>query len=419
MRLLRLVRNTLVAAGLALTSLVGCTTDTASTEDNVVDTKNTDVERQSIGNCWLYATASWAESLHLYATDQPFDISQSYWTYWHWFDEITSGWGTEIETGGSEYVAFDIIRKRGLMTEADFLPEDTVGEMSSRQASALDKINRELQPGGRLGTFTQRTNRKLVRQVLDEAWGLSSDVRKQLDTAFGSGAGRTFKTNATIKGTKIVRAKDFKVRYPERITDPSVPTYKDTTLAVALEEYETVEYPSWGSNVPAKRRDFQIRLQRAMHDGAPVIITWMVDFNAMESSGERRGSFNKQTLDRMGAGRQGGHMTVMEDYEVMTQEFGLLRAGETLDPNDPEDARKLEAALLPSSEIKFWRIKNSWGAFRDDRSSAPGFPGYHDLYMDYMNGPITWCPDVEGAKTSSNCRGTTVPFENIVLPPGY
>lgn len=420
MRFLRLVRSSLVAAGLALTSLVGCTTDTASTEDNVVDTKNTDVERQSIGNCWLYATASWAESLHLYATDQEFDISQSYWTYWHWFDEIVAGYGDEIETGGGEDIAFGIIKKRGLMSEADFIQEDTVGEMSRRQATALDKINAELKSGGRLSTYTARTNKKLVRQVLDEAWGLSTDVRKQLDTAFGTGAGRTFQTNATIKGTKILRAKDFKVRYPERITNKDVPTIKDTTLAVAMTDYRTVDYPSWGSDLAAKRRQFQIRLQRAMHDGAPVIITWMVDFNAMESgSGPLRGSFNKQTLDKNGPGRQGGHMTVMEDYEVLTKEYGLLAAGTTLDPANPEDAKKLEAALLPSSEIKFWRIKNSWGAFRDDRSSAPGFPGYHDLYMDYMNGPITWCPSVEGAKNSSNCRGTTDPFENIVLPPGY
>jgi hypothetical protein len=420
MRLLRLVRSSLVAAGLALTSLVGCTTDTASTEDNVVDTKNTDVERQSIGNCWLYATASWAESLHLYATDQQFDISQSYWTYWHWFDEIVGGYGDEIETGGSEHVAFDIIKKRGLMSEADFIPEDTVGEMSRRQATALDTINAELKSGGRLSTVTARANKKLVRQVLDEAWGLSSDVRAQLTQAFGSGGGRTFQTNATNKGTKILRAKDFKVRYPERITNPNVATMKDTTLAVAMTEYRTVDYPSWGSDLAAKRRQFQIRLQRAMHDGAPVIITWMVDFNAMESgSGPLRGSFNKQTLDKNGPGRQGGHMTVMEDYEVITKDYGVLAAGTTLDPANPEDAKKLEAALLPSSEIKFWRIKNSWGAFRDDRSSAPGFPGYHDLYMDYMNGPITWCPSVEGAKNSSNCRGKTDPFENVVLPPGY
>ena len=31
-----------------------------------------------------------------------------------------------------------------------------------------------------------------------------------------------------------------------------------------------------------------------------------------------------------------------------------------------------------------------------DRAAAQGFPGYHDLYMDYLNGPITWCPSACG-----------------------
>jgi len=112
-------------------------------------------------------------------------------------------------------------------------------------------------------------------------------------------------------------------------------------------------------------------------------------------------------------------MTVLEDYEVVTKDYGTLKAGVTLDPSKPEDKAKLDAALLPSSTVKFWRIKNSWGAFRDDRSSAPGMPGFHDLYTTYLDGPITWCPDVEGAKTTSNCTGKETPWENVILPPGY
>ena len=104
---------------------------------------------------------------------------------------------------------------------------------------------------------------------------------------------------------------------------------------------------------------------------------------------------------------------------MTTKEFGLLEAGVTLDPANATDAKKLAAALMPSSTVSFWRIKNSWGAFRDDRSSAPGFPGYHDLYQTYLDGPIAWCPDVEGTKSTSNCKGKTAPWESVVLPPGY
>jgi hypothetical protein len=162
-------------------------------------------------------------------------------------------------------------------------------------------------------------------------------------------------------------------------------------------------------------------MQKMVHDSVPAVTTWNVDFNAMESApGDLQGSFNLTTLANAGGpGRQGGHMTVTEDYAVETDAFGLLAAGVTLDPTDPEDAEKLEAALLPSSRIKLFRIKNSWGAFRDDRSSAPGFPGFHDLHIDYMNGPIDWCPDVTGTKTEENCTGTSQPFRSVLFSPGY
>jgi hypothetical protein len=161
-------------------------------------------------------------------------------------------------------------------------------------------------------------------------------------------------------------------------------------------------------------------VQRALHDAQPVIIVWDVDFNAMESGpGELQGSFNRTTLNEAGGpGQQGGHTTVLEDYQAVTAEYGLLAAGDTLDPDDPGDQAKLAALLEPSTEIRFFRIKNSWGALRDDRSSAPGFPGYHDLYLDYLDGPIPWCPSV-GAKSAETCTYTTVPLISLMLPPGY
>ena len=408
-------RSLLSASVLACASLLGCD-DTGSDTADITDVNHTDVERQSIGNCWLYATASWVESMHLNATGTAFDTSQSYWTYWHWYDEIQNMFGDELETGGSEGVSFQIIRERGIMSEADFISEDTVGEMSNRQKTALDKIQQELK-SGRLTTSSARSNRKLVRQVLDEAWGLKQEVRDMLTTAFGSTGKRTYLTSATTKGTKIIKAKDFAVQYTERVTNPNVATLKNTTLKVAVDDWRTVSYPFSSS----ERRKFQIRTQRALHDRQPVIITWSVDFNAMEGKpGDLQGSFNLDTLKAAGgAGRQGGHMTVLEDYEAQTQEFGLLEAGVTLDPTIPADKAKLDAALLSSTKVIFWRIKNSWGALRDDRASAPGFPGYHDLHQTYLDGPIAWCPSVEGTKTAANCKGTEEPFSNVILPPGY
>jgi hypothetical protein len=291
--------------------------------------------------------------------------------------------------------------------------------MSARQKSALDKIQEELKTG-RLKNREDRYNATLVRAVLDDAWQLTSSVKSQLTKVFGKDYSKTLSSaGVSTKYTSVIRPQDFKVWYTERKTNPSVATEKRTTLDVAISDWRQQSYPAYAGE--SSRRAFQIRVQRALHDRQPVVITWDVDFNAMESYDPvLKGSFNITTLKNAGRpGRQGGHMTVLEDYEVHTQAFGLLKAGETLDPNDAEGSEKLAAALLPTSTIKFLRVKNSWGAFRDDRASAPGFPGYHDLYMDYLNGPIAWCPDQADPKSATSCGGSTNPWDSVALPPGY
>lgn len=415
------LRSWLLGALLAaLPVTTGCTSDVGTTSDDVTDVKHTDVERQSIGNCWLYAHASWIESMNYSATGKAFDVSQSYWTYWDWFNKIVGGevYGTELETGGFYDVANDIVLERGIMPETKFVKEDANGEMSSAQSAALNAINAELKTG-RLKDSSSRYDRALVRQVLDDAWKLSSTVKSQMTKAFGKSYEKSFlSSSTTTSGTSIIHPKDFKVWFTERTTNKNKATDRVTSLDIAIKQWRVANYPSWSDS---SKRDFQIRVQKALHDRQPVIITWDVDFNAMESSDPvLKGSFNTATLKKAGRpGRQGGHMTVLEDYEVDTKDYGLLKAGVTLDPSNSTDAAKLEAALLPTSTIKFMRIKNSWGAFRDDRSSAPGFPGYHDLYMDYLNGPIAWCPDQADPKDPAKCTGKSTPFDSVVLPPGY
>ncbi len=408
------LRSLLASALLATTSLLGlgCDDGTSSNTEDVTDVKHTDVERQSIGNCWLYAEASWVESMNLSATGQAFDTSQSYWTYWHWYEGIVENGDAKIETGGWFWKANEIITERGLVSEKDFVSEDTLGEMSSAQSRAESKLNAELKDG-RLKTADARRNGKLVRRVMDEAWGLKPEVKAWMDKAFGTTGKRTFLTSSSKTGTPILRARDFPVRYAS-FNGETVDTV-DAKLSDAIEQWQEVSYPSWSES---SKRDFQIRVQRALHAAQPVVITWLVDFNAMESKpGDLQGSFNTTTLKNAGGpGRQGGHMTVLEDYQVNTQEFGLLKAGVTLDASDPDDAAKLEAALLPTSVVEFLRIKNSWGALRDDRASTAGFPGYHDLHMSYLNGPITWCGE---GQTGDKCKGSETPFENVVLPPGF
>jgi hypothetical protein len=413
-----------VTLGALLTSaaLVGCSADVGQSSDDITDVPHTAVERQSISNCWLYAEASWIESMHLAATGEAFDASQSYWSYWHWFNQIHEYMGdTPVTPGGSTAEANGVVLAYGLMPEAAFVPEDAAGEMSTRQSDALRKINEELSRG-RLSDPAARGDATLVRQVLDDAWGLSPEVRGLLDRVFGAdGYDSLLDEGVSTDGTPIISPRDFQVQYTERVSDPSTSAVKRTDLATAMSEWRSASYPRGGeADLQHQRRAFQIRVQRALHDAQPVVIVWDVDFNAMESGpGELQGSFNLTTLQAAGGpGSQGGHTTVLEDYQAITVDYGLLAAGETLDPNDPTDRDKLEALLEPSTEVVFFRIKNSWGALRDDRSSAPGFPGYHDLYLDYLDGPIPWCPKA-ASKSAETCTGTTVPLISVMLPPGY
>ncbi|MFW5738785.1 MAG: hypothetical protein ACOC1F_00320 [Myxococcota bacterium] len=345
---------------------------------------------------------------------EPLDVSQSYWTYWHWYDQISGYmWKDEVSTGGNTWTSNAIIRDRGLMKEVDFVTADTQDEMSYRQSAALNKVNAALK-SGELSTDEARRNGELVRKVLDEAWDLPDEVRAQLDQVFGKDGAKNIRSGANLEGTNIIDPTSVPVRYAKR-SDNEV-EYKDTNLVEAIREWRTVSYPSADS----ARRSMLIRVQRALHHRQPVGITWNVDFNALENGqNERRGSFNLQTLQDAGRpGRQGGHMTVLHDYEAETEAYGVLPAGVTLDPESPEDAAKLEAALQPSTTIKFLRTKNSWGGARPDRAFSPGLPGYHDLYMDYLNGPIKWCPN-ETNPTNESCRGEQQGLRDFLMPPGF
>ena len=50
-------------------------TSLGETSDAIVDVPQSDVERQAIGNCWLYSEASWVESMYRTRYGTNFDRS--------------------------------------------------------------------------------------------------------------------------------------------------------------------------------------------------------------------------------------------------------------------------------------------------------------------------------------------------------
>jgi len=355
------------------------------------------------------------ESLYETATNKPLDLSESYVTYWHWFDQITGGTisGGAVEEGGSWGEAADHILKYGVMATKDFVPGDATKELSDRQATALKAVNEALK-SGELKTSAARRDRAKVRAFMDKAWQLSPEVSAALDATFGADVSSTLDVDTSKKSPIVLHAGDL----PARLMNPSTKKMDTMTLADAIGTHRSASDQdhrngkfAWNDvSFPRgkqARRDFLKRVQRALADGNPVVLNWYVDFNALTADG-------KFLAPPAKPGSQGGHVVLAVDYQVENVPgFGTLPAGVV--ETRPE---ALQAALSDQAIVTFIRIKNSWGTTYHPLA-APAPAGDHDLYMKYLNGPIQECDmDANDNPKPSTCV-KAVPFESVVLPAGY
>jgi hypothetical protein len=395
-----------------MTEQVGTAGDSAQvgvSDDSITGNMNhTDVKRQSIGNCWTYAVAGWAESLNKRAGGTGLNTSESYMSYWYWFEQIANEGTSSISTGGFWDTAMELYARYGLMAEADFLPNEGGMEMSAAQKTALARVNEALK-SGELKDPKARADRAKVRAVLNRAFNLSADRIKRLDAVFGPGVSRTLDRDyvTALPGNGVVRAVDVAVVVPDAVTHAPI----KTTLADAAGHTGSTRRFSeayYGSQA-ASQRTLQQRVQRALHDGAPVTLTWFVEFNALTSASV----FSKAELDRRGPGHQGFHMTVMDDYQATLANGRVLAAGV------PASAADMELALQADTKIDFLRVKNSWGKDRPDRWTTAAKAGYHDLEMAYLNGPVKRCAEKNGETDVTNCKSTIRPLQSVILPAGY
>ncbi len=379
--------------------------DISLADDAVTDVNHSSVKRQSIGNCWLYAGIGWAESLNKSATGVEQNFSESYLTFWSWYDRLVGGQvtGTEVQTGGSFGLATTLMGKYGVVNEGSFIAEEATAEMSARQKAALTYINESIK-NGKLKTAAARKNRATVKAELVAAWKLTPAVVAKLDALFGADFSKNL--TQTSAGKPVVNTAGSIAKRPSEVPAQytkgagKLPT--KTTLDAAIRDWKVAYYPTGTS----ARRTFQARIQRALHDAQPVALTWTVDFNALDSKGAFKGI-------PATPGHQGGHVTILEDYEITNVPgYGTLAAGTLV-----TDKAALGAALSSQATISFFRTKNSWGASRADRAFAA--PGHNDLYMDYMNGPIQRCEEKADGSTDTTKCSPEVPFGSVVLPPGY
>ena len=278
----RIMMASLLALGAA--GAVGCTADeesvasadedpTGASVDDITGVDQSKVKRQSIGNCWLYATSSWLEALNKGASGVEMNTSESWLTYWHWFEQIANGtmWGEEISTGGSYDVAASLLNRYGVVLEKDFIAAEAESEMSNRQSSALAAINASLKSGA-LKDENARRDRKLVRAELDKAWGLDPAVVARIDAVFGADVAKTLDKSYVRKapGKGILRPVDV----PALLHDPDTKASMKGTLQDAIGRgktrwmregkymFQEVSYPY----DKAQRRAFWKRVQHALHD---------------------------------------------------------------------------------------------------------------------------------------------------------
>ena len=372
-RFFHLGSTCLVAASLLLSVSCSAPQGEIRSSTKVTDIKHTVVKRQSIGNCWVYGEATWIESMLKAYTGEDVNISESYWTWWHWYTQLTepSFAGKKIETGGSTNVARALILLHGWVLEGEFIPAEADAEMSQNQSKALAFVNAEI-TRGRLDSAQKRT---------------PDNVRKVLDEAFTSNMQQTESLARSAEQTFVGR-------------DTNSPISLADTLAGSPDRrWRTIWFPL--SN--KERKETLVRVFRALNDYHPVMMEIAVDFNALDLADN--GSFKKKQLDSVGEpGSQGGHVVVLKDYIVENVPgYGLLGRGD-LSPAEKAAALKGDLVALVA--------KNSWGINRLDRGMIDG---YTTFYKDYLYGPIQWKPEDEpGAEAS-----LITPLESFLLPPGY
>jgi hypothetical protein len=362
----------LFAKSLALALMLGaCSKPEQASGTKVSDVDHSFVKRQAVGNCWLYAAASWAESLHKSATGEIADLSESYWTYWHWYDQVVDSGITEISTGGHWGISTRIILEHGYLYESEFIAVDEGREMSETQAAAEAYMNAALQVGGELEDPSVRTPQN-VKRVLNAAFGV--DIDEASTRAYDASTFVTSSDGLTLRDSLVG---------PYAWRSVSYPTIYDESQA----EFSR-----------ARRDAVMKRALRAVNDYWPVVISIHIDFNGLDSSDA---TFKYDLLQQNGIGTQGGHMVVLEDYAVDNVPDGQ---GGFMSIEEGDVSPELKEMAL-QGDVRYLVAKNSWGTNRLDRGLTDGYTRFD---ADYMNLPM----EREGGYRESALR-------QFILPPGY
>lgn len=353
--------------------------------------------QQSIGNCWVFATNAWIETLSGRTTGSTaVDLSEAYVSYIYWFNQIVAPPpenGPELFTLqvlGSWGQAADILTHYGWLPEATFLSEPATTTFADRHAAAYTAIQHEIDHGA-LQTKAERANRKLVAATMAKAWGLKPDVVAALTTAFGDDFSRDLvKGNATLTGTPLHDVKEITVGYsgstPVTVADLFGTQSADSQIAEGLRDgpfaFSDIRPP--GSD--DKTHAYLQRVQKMLLQDFPIVMSETSDDVDLDSTGTYRKPADL-TLHDMWY----DHAVMVFDLSVQTTQFGLLPAG-TVETRPAAIA----ASLADDSNIVSFRARNSyWGSYAPGTSiSFAGGVAVNDYTTDYL----LWRPNFAGGR---------------------
>lgn len=415
-----------VLAGLGIASC-GAPPAPGSEADAVTEIPRTSPRNQKeTGNCWLYATAGWIESLEYAALAgdatkrAPLHVAPAYWDYWDWYGKITGGQvhGTsvsevkdELDSGGSWGTAVELVLARGLVRDPDFLGDGASTDAKGTTA-ALATLATSLTRGA-LAKAHARADGALVRREIERAFGVRAAVARAIADVFGEDGRATLRDGATASGI-IQDAEHVLIVHPQPSGPPIPGTLReaigdaasksDPDRRVGPHAWTDVLYHPTDAD---DQRAFLRRIQRALHAGAPIPFGWYWASNADPTE---TGAFTSIPKKPASEADSVDHETLLVDYEVDdVPGYGRLAVG-----TPANDAQKA-AALADAARIVFFRAKDSYYAYRTGKAGAR--IGYSDLYVDYLVGSVRVCP-IGVARTSSKCHDQ-VPLEDVTLPPGF
>jgi len=356
------IKNNLMTSVLILGFLSGACQQPLDRKSDikVTSVQHTPVKQQSIGNCWLYAHATWMESKLKHTTGDVYDVSETYWTYWDFYHKLLNNENEidELSTGGTWRLSTAIIKKYGWVEEHEFIGEEKGEAFSKSQLCAEQYINKALAEGGSLHEPANRTA-DLLRAELDQAF--SCDGKYQFDM------------NAAYENRRL--AEDTALLDVKTNVEKSLTEWLNDWIYVGNQAHRDWSYYE-GKKLPDLAamdyyRQLEQRIKLALNDRQPVVLTFYVTFNAPD----KEGLFNLNTLANKGdLGTGGGHMVVFHDYTVENVP-GMGRLGE----GDMSDELK---ALALEGELDYLVAKNSWGANRQDRPWLRD--GYSRFSWDYL-----------------------------------